>query len=108
MVRLAVRPARRLGLGLHVTRRGAGCLTTLCRLGFRLVLLDGDGMLARGQRFLDTRVVLNQVHAKSVKRTNRIVLVSQRVHDDKVLVFVVFGIHNASREVPDGTKPSDW
>ena len=32
------------------------------------------------------------MHAKSVKRTNRIVLVSQRVHDDKVLVFVVFGI----------------
>ena len=52
-------------------------------------------MLARAQRFLDARIIFDHMHAERVKRTDRVELVNQRVHNDQILVTVL-------RSVPQG------
>ena len=55
-----------------------------------------------------TPIVFDHVHAERVERADRVEFVDERVHDDEVLVTVLRRVPQASRERPDGTKPSDW
>ena len=57
---------------------------------------------------LTPRIIFDHMHAERVKRTDRVELVNQRVHNDQILVTVLRSVPQASRERPDGTNPNDW